>query len=75
MCYRALTCALVTVHPEVKNWIKYARFEEKHSYIHSARRIYERAIEYYGEDNMDDKLLIAFAKFEEGQHEVKFLHA
>ena len=58
------------VHPEVKNWIKYAKFEEKHHYINNARRIFERAVEYYGEDNIEEKLLIAFAKFEEGQHEV-----
>lgn len=57
-------------HPEVKNWIKYARFEEKNSYINSARGIYERAIEYFGEDNMDEKLIVAFAKFEESQREV-----
>ncbi|WAR18187.1 CRNL1-like protein [Mya arenaria] len=54
---------------QVKNWIKYARFEQKNSYINSARSIYERAIEYFGEDNMDEKLIIAFSKFEEGQKE------
>ena len=54
----------------MKNWIKYARFEEKNSYINSARSIYERAVEYFGEDNMDEKLIIAFARFEEGQKEV-----
>lgn len=59
----------VLVHPEVKNWIKYAKFEEKHSYISSSRRVYERAVEFFGEDNMDEKMLIAFAKFEEGQKE------
>ena len=57
-------------HPEVKNWIKYAKFEEKNSYINSSRSIYERAVEYFGEDNMDEKLIISFARFEEGQREV-----
>lgn len=61
---------LVLIHPEVKNWIKYARFEEKHGYINSARRVNERAVEFFGEDNMDEKLIIAFARFEEGQREV-----
>lgn len=56
----------------MKNWIKYARFEEKHGYINSARRVYERAVEFFGEDNMDEKLIIAFARFEEGQREVLF---
>ena len=61
---------LVLVHPEVKNWIKYAKFEEKNGYINSSRSIYERAVEFFGEDNISEQMLIAFAKFEEGQREV-----
>ncbi|XP_067942125.1 crooked neck-like protein 1 [Watersipora subatra] len=57
------------VHPEIKNWIKYARFEEKHNYIQSARSIYERAVEFFGEENMEESLIIAFARFEENQRE------
>lgn len=63
--------SLVIIHPEVKNWIKYAKFEEKHNYTQSCRRIYERGVEYFGEDNMDERLLVGFAKFEEAQHEVR----
>jgi len=63
--------SLVIVHPEVKNWLKYARFEEKNQFISSARQIYERAVEYFGDENIDEGLLIAFAKFEEGQREVR----
>jgi crooked neck len=59
----------VLVHPEVKNWIKYARFEESHGFINGARTVYERAVEFFGEDNMDEKLFIAFARFEENQKE------
>jgi len=62
--------ALVIVHPEVKNWLKYARFEEKNQFVSSARQIYERAVEYFGDEHIDEGLLIAFAKFEEGQREV-----
>lgn len=62
--------ALVIVHPEVKNWIKYARFEEKNHFINSARRIYERAMEYFGEHTIQEQLFIAFAHFEEHQKEV-----
>ena len=51
--------------------MKYAKFEEKHGYINSARRIFERAVDFFGEENMDEKLLIAFAKFEEAQKEVQ----
>ncbi|KAG8541974.1 hypothetical protein GDO81_027771 [Engystomops pustulosus] len=62
-------CALVIVHPDVKNWIKYARFEEKHGYIAHGRKVYERAVEFFGEDHMDENLYVAFAKFEENQKE------
>lgn len=58
------------VHPEVKNWIKYARFEEKHGYIAHGRKVYERAVEFFGEDHVDENLFVAFAKFEETQKEV-----
>ena len=58
------------VHPEVKNWIKYAKFEERNNYVNSCRRIYERSVEFFGDENVDEKLLIAFAKFEEQQKEV-----
>ncbi|RWS03958.1 crooked neck-like protein 1 [Dinothrombium tinctorium] len=59
----------VTVHPDVKNWIKFAKFEERHGYIAKAREVYEQAIEFFGDEYMDEKLFIAFAKFEESQHE------
>lgn len=58
------------VHPEVKNWIKYARFEEKHGYIAHGRKVYERAVEFFGEDHIEENLFVAFAKFEETQKEV-----
>uniref|UniRef100_A0A2K6CWV4 Crooked neck-like protein 1 n=2 Tax=cellular organisms TaxID=131567 RepID=A0A2K6CWV4_MACNE len=61
--------ALVLVHPDVKNWIKYARFEEKHAYFAHARKVYERAVEFFGDEHMDEHLYVAFAKFEENQKE------
>lgn len=57
------------VHPAVKNWIKYARFEEKHAYFAHARKVYERAVEFFGDEHMDEHLYVAFAKFEENQKE------
>ena len=62
--------ALVIVHPEVKNWIKYARFEEKHGYIAHSRKVYERSVEFFGEEYVDENLFVAFARFEEIQKEV-----
>uniref|UniRef100_A0A915AQ20 Crooked neck-like protein 1 n=2 Tax=Parascaris univalens TaxID=6257 RepID=A0A915AQ20_PARUN len=54
---------------DVKLWIRYARFEERSGYIGNARAIYERGVEYFGEDNIEESLLIAFAQFEERQKE------
>lgn len=54
----------------MKNWIKYGRFEEKHGYIAHSRKVYERAVEFFGEDYVDENLFVAFAKFEETQKEV-----
>uniref|UniRef100_A0AAX7T2W0 Crooked neck-like protein 1 n=1 Tax=Astatotilapia calliptera TaxID=8154 RepID=A0AAX7T2W0_ASTCA len=54
---------------KVKNWIKYARFEEKHGYIAHGRKVYERAVEFFGEEHVDENLFVAFARFEETQKE------
>lgn len=62
------------MHPDVKNWIKYARFEEKHGYFAHARKVYERAVEFFGDEHMDEHLYVAFAKFEENQKEVSKLN-
>lgn len=63
------SCELVMVHPEVKNWIKYARFEERHGYVAHSRKVYERAVEFFGEEYVDENLFVAFARFEETQKE------
>ncbi|KAF4072453.1 hypothetical protein AMELA_G00263180 [Ameiurus melas] len=59
----------VMVHAEVKNWLKYARFADNYGHIAHARKVYERAAEFFGEEYMDEKLFVAFAKFEEKQKE------
>ncbi|CAG0883503.1 unnamed protein product [Darwinula stevensoni] len=68
---RTLYERFVMVHPDVKNWIRYARqvSHESNGYIQNARRIYERAVSFFGDDHLDERLFIAFAKFEEGQKE------
>uniref|UniRef100_A0A8C2Z9A5 Crooked neck-like protein 1 n=1 Tax=Cyclopterus lumpus TaxID=8103 RepID=A0A8C2Z9A5_CYCLU len=53
----------------LKNWIKYARFEEKHGYIAHSRKVFERSVEFFGEDHVEENLFVAFAKFEEAQKE------
>ncbi|XP_034950239.1 protein crooked neck [Chelonus insularis] len=66
---RAIYERFVMVHPDVKNWIKYARFENANGFIKGARKVYERAVIFYGDETIDEKLYIAFAKFEESQRE------
>ena len=53
----------------MRNWIRYARFEEQNGYTANARNIFERAVEYFGEDHMEERLFTAFAKFEEACRE------
>uniref|UniRef100_A0A8C5FH56 Crooked neck pre-mRNA splicing factor 1 n=1 Tax=Gadus morhua TaxID=8049 RepID=A0A8C5FH56_GADMO len=53
------------------NWIKYARFEDKHGYIAHGRRVFERAVEFFGEEHVDERLFVAFARFEEMQKEME----
>lgn len=53
----------------MKNWIKYARFEERHGYVALSRKVYERAVEFFGEEHVDENLFVAFARFEETQKE------
>ncbi|TNM94444.1 hypothetical protein fugu_017203 [Takifugu bimaculatus] len=48
---------------------EYARFEERHGYIAHSRKVYERAVEFFGEDHIEENLFVAFAKFEETQKE------
>lgn len=66
---RAIYTRFITVHPEIKNWIRFAKFEERNGFVSNAREIYEKAVEYFGDENMDENLLLAFAKFEERQKE------
>lgn len=71
ICFEFLnSSALVIVHPVIKNWIKYAHFEEKHGYIAHGRKVFERAVEFFGEVQVDEYLYVAFARFEEKQKEV-----
>lgn len=57
------------LYPEPKNWIKLAKFEERHSIPENARQVYELALEFFGDQYLDEQLFISFAQFEERQHE------
>jgi crooked neck len=61
----------VEVHPTLRAFLKYARWEEAQQQISLARRVYERAlVELPDEDERNsEKLFTNFAKFEERQME------
>lgn len=61
----------VHIHPDPKNWIKWAEFEEREGKTEKAREIFARAIEVMGEELMEQRLFISFAKFETRQKEVR----
>lgn len=61
---RAIFERFTIVHPEPKNWIKWARFEEENGTSDLVREVFGMAIETLGEDFMDEKLFIIYAKYE-----------
>ncbi|KAJ1928687.1 NineTeen Complex (NTC) component [Tieghemiomyces parasiticus] len=61
---RALYQRFVQVHPDPKNWLKWVRFEEGNGNLDQVREIFTAAIGLLGDDFIDQKLYVAFAKFE-----------
>ncbi|EIE81054.1 hypothetical protein RO3G_05759 [Rhizopus delemar RA 99-880] len=61
---RAVYERFVSIHPEPANWIKWAKFEEEQNNLAKCREIYTAALEFLGDDKLDQKVLVAFAKFE-----------
>ncbi len=74
---RTLYQRFAHAHPAVSTWLKWAAFEEKYSPADkraaATRQVYEQAIQLLGEDANDEKLFIAFARFEERCKEVREL--
>ncbi|KAF6844137.1 cell cycle control protein [Colletotrichum musicola] len=58
--YRAFTL----VHPEPRNWIKWARFEEEFGTSDMVRDVFGTAVEELGDEFVDERLFIAYARFE-----------
>ncbi|KAK3716392.1 NineTeen Complex (NTC) component [Vermiconidia calcicola] len=52
------------VHPEARNWIKWARFEEENGTSDLVRDVFGMAIETLGDEFMEEKLFVAYARFE-----------
>ena len=61
---RSVFQRFTVVHPEPRNWIKWARFEEENGTSDLVREVFGTAIETLGEDFMDEKLFIAYARYE-----------
>ncbi|EMD91840.1 hypothetical protein COCHEDRAFT_1194569 [Bipolaris maydis C5] len=61
---RAIFERFTVVHPEPKNWIKWAKFEEEHGTSDLVRDVYGTAVTTLGDEFMDEKLFMAYAKFE-----------
>ncbi|KAM0274400.1 hypothetical protein ACHAQH_007869 [Verticillium albo-atrum] len=53
----------ITVHPEPRNWIKWAKFEEEYGTSDMVREVFDTAIHEL-DDFADEKLFIAYARFE-----------
>lgn len=52
------------------NYYLFFRFEEQNAFIAGGRSVFEKAIEFFGDEYINETLFIAFAKFEERQKEV-----
>ncbi|KAF2120823.1 hypothetical protein BDV96DRAFT_539160 [Lophiotrema nucula] len=61
---RAIYERFLIVHPEPKNWIKWAKFEEEVGTSDLVREVFGTAVETLGDEFMDEKLFIAYARFE-----------
>jgi crooked neck len=61
---RAVLERLTVVHPEPANWLKWARWEAEHGTTDLVREVYTMAIETLGDEFMDERIFIQFAKFE-----------
>ncbi|KAM0246083.1 hypothetical protein ACHAQJ_010350 [Trichoderma viride] len=56
--------AFTMVHPEPRNWIKWAKFEEEYGTSDLVREVFGTAVESLGDEFVDEKLFIAYARFE-----------
>jgi crooked neck len=61
---RAIYERFTVVHPEPKNWVKWAKFEEENGTSDLVRDVYGEAVTRLGDDFMDEKLFMSYAKFE-----------
>lgn len=65
---REIFRAFTAVHPEPRTWLKWAKFEEEHGTSDMVREVLQTAIqtiaELLGDDAVDERIFIAFARYE-----------
>jgi crooked neck len=68
---RAIFERFTVVHPEPRNWIKWTKFEEENGTSDLVRDVFGTAVETLGDEFMDEKLFMAYAKFEAKLKEIE----
>jgi crooked neck len=53
--------------PLIQFWACSLQFELKNGFVSKARKVYERSVEFFGDDHLYESLYVAYARFEE-QH-------
>ncbi|KAK0730617.1 hypothetical protein B0H67DRAFT_639097 [Lasiosphaeris hirsuta] len=65
---REIFRAFTAVHPEPRTWLKWAKFEEEYGTSDLVRDVFQTAIqtiaETLGDEAVDEKIFMAFAKYE-----------
>ncbi len=52
------------IHPAPRNWLKWAKFEEEFGTPENAREVFTLAIDTLGEEYIDEKIFVGYARFE-----------
>ncbi|KAK4162094.1 hypothetical protein QBC43DRAFT_322327 [Cladorrhinum sp. PSN259] len=65
---REIFRTFTAVHPEPRTWLKWAKFEEEYGTSDTVREVFQTAIqtiaELLGDDAVDERIFIAFARYE-----------
>lgn len=61
---RAVFERFTAVHPEPRTWLKWVKFEQESGDSDTVREVFTLAIDTLGEEFMDEKIFIAYARFE-----------
>lgn len=61
---RAIFERFTLVHPEPKTWLQWSKFEQQFGDDDNVREVFTLAIDTLGEEFMDEKIYVAYARFE-----------